>query len=230
MKKILFTTMVLFGFCSIAHSQIEEKMQKEGVVQGAIFNKNGEEIAGYIKVKKDVYGMETKLHYPAPWSYQDDIQFISKDVFDNTPEIKKKLYKKYGPKDINGYRYEELYFEAVKYADMSAVGLNMFPKWMFLRRIIDGKISVFYYYDNPPSVLKGETFEPYYVKCAQEQVVYRKSKDGKLKLIEGVVRLNICKDWEDCPLVKEKYDGGAYPGSRLEQCLQAIKDYNENCN
>jgi hypothetical protein len=230
MKKVLLTTVVLFGICSMAHGQIEEKIQKEGVVQGAIFTKNGEEIAGYIKAKKDVYGMDKKQYYPAPWTYQDDIQFIPKDVFENTIEIKRKMYKKYGPKDISGYRYEELYFEAVKYADMSAVGLNMFPKWTFLRKIIDGKISVFYHYDNPPTVLVGETFEPYYIKCAKEQVVYRKGKDGKLKLIEGIAGLKISKDWEDCPLVKEKYDGDVYSGSRVEQCLQAIQDYNENCN
>jgi hypothetical protein len=230
MKKVLFTTVVLFGICSMAHGQIEEKIQKEHVVQGAIVNKNGEEIAGYIKIKEPVYGEVTKKPYPAPWSYQDNIRFISKDVFENTPEIKSKQYKKYSAKDISGYWYEGAYFEAVKYADMSAVGLNMFPKWMFLRRIVDGKISVFYHYDDPPTVLQGETFESYYDKCAEGHAVYRKGRDGKLKLIEGVAGLKISKDWEDCPPVKEKFDGDVYSGSRLERCLQAIKDYNENCN
>jgi hypothetical protein len=230
MKKVLFTTALLFGLFIVLHGQIEEKMQKEGVVPGAIFNKNGEEIAGYIKAKKDVYGMHTKLYYPAPWEYQDDIHFIPKDVFENTPEIKKKLYKKYGPKDISGYRYEELYFEAVKYADMSSVGLNMFAKWMFLRKVMVGKMEVFYHYENPPAVTVNEPIDNYYVEYAKEHVVYRKGKDGKLKLVDGVAGVNIHKDWEDCPFVKEKYDQKEYSGTKLEICLQAIQDYNENCN
>jgi hypothetical protein len=49
---------------------------------------------------------------------------------------------KYGPKDISGYRYEDMEFESAKYADMSAVGFNMIPKWMFLRRIINDKVFV----------------------------------------------------------------------------------------
>jgi hypothetical protein len=230
MKKVLFIIVLLFGFFCIAQGQIEEKMEKEGVVRGAILDKNGEEIEGYIKIKGKVYGMDTKQYYPAPWEYQDNIKFIHKDVFENTPEIKSKLYKKYGAKDIRAYQYEDMYFEAIKYADLSAVGLNMIPQWTFLRRIIDGKISVFYHYNNPPSVVVGETFESHYIECAKEHVVCRKNKEGKLKLIDGIAGLRINKDWEDCPFVKEKYDNKEYLGSMLEICLAAIKDYNENCN
>jgi hypothetical protein len=209
---------------------MEEKMRKEKVVSGTIINKNGEEVEGYIKATGEAYGMETKQYYPAPWEYQDDIKFIPKDVFENTEKLKGKMYKKYGPKDIRGYRYEDMYFEAVKYADMSSVGLNMFAKWMFLRKVIDGKMEVFYHYENPPKVLVNESVEPYYIQCAEEHVVYRKGKDGKLKLISGVAGLNIQKDWEDCPLVKEKYDQKEYTGGKMEACLKAIQDYNENCN
>jgi hypothetical protein len=231
MKKIVITTALLFGLFGVLHGQIEEKMKNEKVVQGSIVNKNGEEIEGYIKAKGDVFSSNAKKYFPAPWEYQDDIKFISKDVFENTEQLKGKMYKKYGPKDILAYRYEDMYFEAVKYADMSSVGLNMFAKWMFLRKVIDGKMEVFYHYVNPPSVISAkESFETYYVTCAEEHVVYRKGKDVKLKLIDGVAGINIHKNWEDCPYVKEKYDQNEYSGSKIEICLKAIQDYNENCN
>jgi hypothetical protein len=141
------------------------------------------------------------------------------------------MYKKYGPKDISGYRYENMIFESVKYADMSAVGFGMLGKKMFMRKIIDGKISLFYHYDNPPTVLVGETFESYYKECAQEHVVYRKGKDGKLKLAGSIVSRKIDQElFEDCPYVKEKLDTDVYSGSSNEKRWLAIEDYNEHCN
>jgi len=230
MKKVFFITVLLFGFFSIATSQVEEKMKEEKVVRGSIFFKDGKEIEGYIKAKGKVHGLTINQSYPAPWEFQEDIKFISKDEFENAPKIKGNMYKKYGTKDISGYHYEDMYFEAVKYADMFAIGLNMIPKWMFLRRVIDGKISVFYHYDSPPSVTVGETIESFYIKCAKENVVWRKGANGKLKLLEGLVGLNIGKDFDDCPYVKEKFTNKEYSGSALETRLMAINDYNQNCN
>lgn len=227
MKKLVFAAVLLGSFTTV-NGQVEDKMKKEGVVKGSIF-KDGQEIEGYIKVKGQVYGSTTKEYYPAPWEFQDDIKFIPKDVFENTEKIKSKLYQKYGPKTIGGYRYENMEFESVKYADVSTVGLNMIAKWMFLRRIVDDKIAIFYHYDNPPSVVSGETFEQYYLECAKEKVVYRKGKEGKLKLVDAINGINMSKDWEDCPFVKEKQANGEYSGGRLEVRLQAIDDYNKNC-
>ena len=227
MKKVLVTTVVLFGLFSMAMGQIEEKMTGEGVVKGSIF-KDGKEIEGYIKAMGKVYGSDHQA-YPAPWHFQGDIKFIPKDEFENTPKITGKMYKKYGPKDIGGYRYEDMYFEAVKYADMSAVGLNMIPKWMFLRKIISGKISVFYHYSSPPTVTVGESFESYYEECTREKIVCRKGEDGKMKLMGSINSLNIEKDFEDCPYVTEKITNKEYSGTLLERHLKAIEDYNQYC-
>jgi hypothetical protein len=228
MKTIVFTILLLFGIFGMANAQIEEKMKKEGVAKGSIF-KDGQETEGYIKSKGTVRGMDDQI-YPAPWEFQGDIKFIPKDVFENTEKIKGNLYKKYSAKDIDAYRYEDMNFESVKYADMSAVGLNMIPKKMFLRKIADDKISIFYHYDSPPSVVVGETFESYYVECAKEHIVYRKGPDGKVKQVDAINGINMDKDWEDCPYVKEKQANKEYIGNRLEVRLMAIEDYNKNCN
>jgi hypothetical protein len=227
MKTLVFATVLLFGICSMTNAQIEEKMKAENVVKGAIF-KNGEEIEGYIKAIGKVYESDINEEYPAPWEFQGDIRFIPKDVFENTEKIKGKLYQKYGPKDISGYRYEDLFYESVKYADMSAVGLNMLSKKMFLLRIVDDKISIFYHYQTPPSVVSRTR----YIDCAKEHIIYRKGADGKLKLLEApssLGGLNMDKDWEDCPYVKEKQANGGYSGSHIEVRLEAIADYNKNC-
>ncbi|MDR0559776.1 MAG: hypothetical protein LBG92_06370 [Prevotellaceae bacterium] len=217
----------LFGVYGTVNCQIEDKMKNEGVVKGFII-KDGVETEGYIKAKGIIYSREQ--YYSAPWQFQDDIRFIPKDVFENTPKIKSKLYKKYAPKDIDAYRYEDMLFESVKYADMSSVNINMFSQRMFMRRIIDGKISVFYHYVSPPVVLVGEPIEPYYVSCAKEQVVYRKDKDGKLKLMDTVSGINLDKELDNCQYIREKRENGGYSGNQMEIRLSVIEDYNKNCD
>ena len=259
MKKNVFMTVVLLSIFCYANAQIEEKMEKEGVQKCTIF-KDGQEIEGYMTKKGFESGAFIGQNAPAPWQFQGDIKFIPKDVFENTEKIKGNMYKKYSAKDISGYSYEGNYYEAVKYADMTGVSLSMFPKWMFMKRVIDGPISAFFYYDSPGPIVIGKDendIKDIYRDCAQEMIVYRKGKDGKLKAItRGITGgVNIDKDLEDCPLVKAKlenkeYDVDVTEGSVLEGSklgalanklykhsdegvgasrLAAIKDYNTNC-
>jgi len=255
MKKNVFLTVFLLSiFCLASAQEIEQKMKDQGVAKGVIY-KDGKEIEGYIKQKGKVYGFTSAQYLPAPWDFQGDIKFIPKDEFENTAKIKGNMYKKYGPKDISGYTYEDTYFEAVKYADMTAVGLNMIPKWMFMKKVINGPISAYYYYDTPTIIVSNDA-EATYKECAQEIVVYKKGKDGKLKAITGGIKgVNIDKDLDDCPFVKAKldnkeYDTNALDGSGLENSkagkllsklsklsgdgaaasrIAAIEDYNANC-
>ena len=229
MKKLVFLAAVLFGFFTTINGQIEEKMEKESVVRGAIF-RNGQEIEGYIKKKGIVREHTTNEEFPAPWDFQKDIRFIPKDVFENTQKLKNNMFKKYGAKNISGYRYEDMIFESVKYADMTAVGVNMIAKWMFLHSVINDKVSIFYHYNSPPSVFIGSLVQEY-LNCAKENVVYRKGKDGKVKLVaEGLFGFNIEKELGDCPYVKEKNANDGYKGDRLSSRLEAINDYNQNCD
>ena len=115
-KLILFLALTLVS--TGAHSQLSEKIKKEKVVVGLII-KDGKEIQGYIKSTGTAY--TRGKFFPAPWQFQSDIKFISKDVFEQTEKIKNKLFENYGPKEIDGYRYDTLVYESVKYSDLSEI-------------------------------------------------------------------------------------------------------------
>lgn len=238
MSLLLGLTISVFCF-----GQDAKKMQEEGVVPGIIY-KNGGEVQGYIRKMGTTYS-ENKT-YAAPWEFQSKIKFIPKDVFEKNEKIKNKFYEEYESKDCDGYKYDTLNFESVKYADMSAVGMNMLPKKMFMRRISEDKISLFYYFNSPPAVgvyQPGE-YEKLLEDCAVINHVYRVGKDGKLKLVND---LNIEKELASCPMVIEKQAKGEYKvlGSeentsglnklvnnsvfRVQVRMMAIEDYNKNC-
>lgn len=240
MKHSIICLCLVLGIPFFCSGQTEDKMEKEGVVAGVIY-KNGGEIQGYIR-KTGMAHVIDKV-YPAPWLFQSEIRFIPKDVFDNNEKIKNKFFETYEAKDCDGYKYDTLVFESVKYADMSAVGMNMLPKKMFMRKVLDDKISLFHYFKSPPAVISG-SFESIYIDCAKPNLVYRVGKDGKLKQVND---LNINKELSDCPLVIEKQSKGEYEvvgskgeSSRLKKLvdnmvfreqvrLMAIEDYNNNC-
>ncbi len=244
MKNFIFSTLVLLCISVAAFGQIEEKMKKEGVVRGTIL-KNGGKIEGFIKIEGTVYEMNTKEWFPAPWEFQDGIKFIPTDVFEKNEKIKNKLFDKYEPKDCDGYIYDDMEFESVKYADMSAVGMGMIPKKVFMRKISEDKISLYQFFATPPSVTTGpDGFKPFYEECNIIQWVYKIGEDDKLKLVNN---LNIEKELSDCPMVVEKQAKGEYKAvgdeenqSKMNKLinnsvfkeqvrLMAIADYNENC-
>ncbi len=212
MKRVFFLSVITLLLSSSSFCQIEKKMKAENVVKGIVY-KNGKEIQGYIKKTGIEYTSDKS--FPAPWQFQSGIKFIPADVFEKNEKIKNKFYDKYRPKDCDGYKYDTLLFETVKYADMSAVGMNMIPKKMFMRKIVDDKISIFFHYASPPSVVGPEGFEPYYLECAKENIVYRKGKSGKLKLVNN---LNIRKELNDCPYIMEKY------GKKKDQAKEINKE------
>ncbi len=245
MKHLLISLILLFGASSVIFGQLEEKMKKEGVVKGTVIIK-GKTIDGFIKRMGLTY--HDNEWYPAPWDFQSKIKFCPAKTFEKTEKIKNKHFEKYDAKDIDGYTYDSLIYESVKYADMSAVGMDMLPKKMFMRRITEDKISLFHHFYKMPDVMVYEGNE--YVELLQENaipnLVYRIGKKGKLKLVNN---LNIEKELADCPSVVEKQQKGEYKvvGKEGEETsglkkvlnnsvfrenvrLQAIQDFNENCN
>ena len=233
--------MLLLLVSTIGFSQHDtEKMKKEHVVIGTIIKK-GKTVDGYIKIKSDVSWNERT--FPAAWTYQSDIHFIAKDDFDKLEKVKRKHFEKYQPKDIDGYTYEDLVYETVKYSDMSAVGMGMVPKKMFMRKVSEGSITLFHYFSSPPAIVSGpEGFAPYYEASSTPQIVYRKGEDGKLKLVNN---LNIKKELAECTVVQDKHGKGIYNDTEIEKSglsklvnntllreetrLLAIKDFNEHC-
>ena len=218
-----------------------EKMEKENVVAGSV-TKKGKTTEGYIKRKYDVSSNGRAFH--AGWDYQSNIKFISKEDFDKLEKIKGKHFEKYQPKDIDGYIYDTLIYETVKYSDMSAVGMGMIPKKMFMRKVDKGSISLFHFFSSPPAIASGpEGFAPYYEASSTPQIVYRKGNDGKLKLVNN---MNIKNELAECTMVQEKHSSGVYNNDddpeksglaklanntllREQTRLLAIKDFNENC-
>lgn len=241
MKKAFFTSSFLLFLSMMLHGQIEEKIIKERVVPGKIL-KDGKELDGYIKRTGSLAG--DSKNYAAPWLFQDDVKFIPKDIFEKTEKIKGSLYEKYGPDDCEGYSYDTLTFESVKFSNMTNVGFGMLGQKLFMQVISRDKISMYHFFNSPPKVITGaDTWEKYYLECAEPNLVYRIGKDGKLKIIE---HLNIEKELADCPSVVEKHKNQGYQDENLKGRkglfaamgklndldmvrVRAIEDYNQSC-
>ena len=235
MKKVFLSLILVCLSVSIfAQSKSLEQKIKDEDVQECVLYKGGEEIQGYIK-KMVVYDYETI--FPAPWLYQKQIRFIPKDIFEKTEKIKGKMYVSYEPKDCDGYKCDSKEYVSVKYSDMSAVGMSMIPKKIFMQKVLDGKVSIFYHYQEPPVVMTGSA-APYYIECGKEEIVYQIGENGKLKLLNN---LNIDKEMADCPYVIDKWSKGEYNkvagkkvlsvilNDNLNKKVEAILDYNSNC-
>jgi hypothetical protein len=244
-KSALFYLSITFCVLQSAYGQLEEKMMRENVERGSIILK-GKEVEGYIKKKGTGYIDSERLS--APWQFQDDIRFISKEVFENKEKIKNRDFNKYSPKDIDGYKYngDSLTFVSNKYSDMSAVGTGMIPKWKFMREVLDGEISIYHHYQSPPSVGSTTGLRAMYVEYAENpEIVYQKGEDEKMKLVNG---MNVEKELADCEEVVKKFQNQEYEVLensneeksklkslanktvfRVESRITAIKAYNETC-
>jgi hypothetical protein len=242
-KKTVFTLVVLVFATITSYAQLEEKIKRENVTPGTII-KDGKEIEGFFRSIHQVHS--TSKAFPSPWRFQEEVSFITKEDFTNIPKLKGKNYKKYTAKELEGYRYDTLTFESVKYADMSAVGMGMVAKKMFLRKVHSGKISMYHHHATPPNVTTGPGgFDSHYIECGKPNLVYRIGENGKLSLVNS---LNIKKELADCPTVVEKHEKGLYKVTsdqeketgkaekflnsiafRDEVRLLAIEDYNTNC-
>ncbi len=240
MKGIKFLVLSAFLFAHVVvWAQLEEKIKSENVISGVIFL-DGKEIPGYLKKmgKTEVFDKP----FDAPWQFQSEVLFIGKDEFEKTEKIKNKMFQSYSAKEIEGYKYDTTYYESVKYSDMSAVGMNMIAKKVFMQKVLAAKISLFIYYNSPPALVDGSSYQQAYTEAAIPKMVYQVGKEGKLKLVNN---LNINKELADCPAVIEKYAKGEYSSSnsalnnknkflnntlfREDVRLAVIQDYNNTC-
>jgi len=220
MKKLLllvFATILCFN----AYSQLEEKMKKYDVIEGSV-TKDGKTIQGYIKKIDN------------PWRYQLEIKFIEKNKFEKTEKIRNKHFTKYKPRRCDGYTYGgTLKYVSAKYADIakSELSLSMLPKWVFIQKIMDGRISFYYYFSIPKNIedIKAEPF----LLCKKEG-----NKTAKL-----VLTLSVKKMMKDCSKVAEKFAQDNYKAEeysygekfgkdlveREKTRVMAIMDYNKTC-
>lgn len=232
---------LMLSFTLHAQEISQEKMKDSGVVAGAII-KNGQRIDGFIKEIHKAYSNQES--FDNPWDYQKEILFITVEELSKLKKVKRKYFEKFRAKDIDGYVYDSLEYISVKYADLTAVGPGMLPRQMFLRKVVDGPVSIYHHFNSPPAVASGpEGFKPYYLECAKPTVVYRIGDQGKPRPLNS---LNIKKELADCPHVIEKYESGQYGDedektgkliqfagntlAREQLRVAVISDYNTACN
>ncbi|MEN8247825.1 MAG: hypothetical protein ABFS32_02745 [Bacteroidota bacterium] len=242
MKKLIIVTFLVASIVTAAEAQFEEKMKKENVVEGIVYQ-DGKELHGYIK---NIYYVKADgLSYFAPWKFQEYVVFYPKDVFENTEKLKRKHFELLKAKDCDGYKIDTLIYESVKYAHLEGVGVAM-PKKMFLRKVLDDKISLFLFFKSPPPAMTSYDGQANVLKeAAKPYNIYRVKIEGKLK---QVADMNIKKELADCSFVTEKEAKGEYKasqgdqesskllklmkdaGNREESRFKAIADYNTNCS
>lgn len=244
MRKTVIFLLAVVGVSVSSYAQLKEKIREQKVVSGAIY-KNGAEIEGYIQAIGTI--SYNGKDYPAPWQFQSSVKFIPKEIFENTEKIKNSAYILYDAGSCDGYRYDTTYYESVKNGKFSSDGISGTAKKIFLKRILESKVSLFHYFKTPPnaSPYQANEYEIALENCAIVNVVYRKGNEGVLKLVRDLI---IEKDLSDCPIVVEGYAAGKYRSvsvggnasgiTRLlnrtmfrEQVrMMAIEDYNKNCN
>lgn len=189
MKRALLTAFILaLCFGLYATVELEHKQYK-----GYIIEKDGSRTSGVIWRK-------------GPIRDQKRIDFITEEDWNSLKKNKRKYFTEYKPKEILGYGYGDIHYLSGKYADMSAVGMNMFAKSYFLKVLSQGKINAYIFYEGPE--LKTEETEEAIVIYLEEQKAILLQKDnGKIKVSEQV---SIPELIADCPEVKEKYIAGEY--------------------
>lgn len=197
----MFLLTLLVACFTISYAQREFKANQ---FEGKIILKNGKEKVGVIEIK----GNEEQ----SPWLKQESVKYISKENF-NKEKLKNKDKEKYSPKDIQGFYAGDRYFESIKYADMSAVGASMIPKWYFVEKLVDGKLDIYKFYRSPGKVgvAVGEEeiaeMERFEEECRTQPNLLIQLEDGKIK---NVLNVDIYEYISGCETVLAKYKNGEY--------------------
>jgi hypothetical protein len=193
MKKFnLLFVLLLFGTAVMAQTELLNGQHK-----GYIVTKDG---------KKDgiiwMDGADSQ-----PWANQKNIKFLTEDAFSKITKNKAKYFEEFSSKEILGYGFDANEYEAVKYADMSAVGPDMLAKMYFLKVLTKGNISVYIYYRTPPSIVSGSDVNKTDEEWAQDNDIVIKKGNEKAKSTESIELVDLISD---CPTVKDKYLNGDY--------------------
>jgi len=188
---------LVFVFIIFAGTILGQPELKPGQHKGYILTKDGKQ--------EGIIWLEGSL--TRPWQLQKKISFITEDGFAKLEKNKAKYFTDYKAKEILGYGFDDIVFEAVKFADLSAVGPDMLAKMYFMRVLVSGKLSVYKYYRTPPTVLSGSDVNKTDEEWAEDNELVIKKGDEKSKTAESVEMVELI---EDCPAVKEKYLSGGY--------------------
>jgi len=241
MKKRILLIAFIAGFM-VTNSVAQEYELAFDESPGYIITSKGKKVDGYLDLSADKY----------PWYDQEDIKFFTEEATKDG-KVKNREKEKYDPKDIKGYYTKGFYYESMKYSNMSAVGPAMLPKWYFLKRLVDGKMSIYKFYEKPMQVGESSAVEADTKRALNNpHIVIFKEGDKKTEKLKNVKDIDILEYISDCEYVKKKYlDGGygikpmdneekkgvkGFVSRVVDANVQAgyieeiAKDYNENCN
>ncbi|MEQ9261572.1 MAG: hypothetical protein RLP14_00275 [Owenweeksia sp.] len=175
---------------------------KSDEVKGQIITKKGEVLNGYIKLKGDE---------KSPWDNQESVEFFTEDAMADG-KVKRKERERYHPDDIKAYIAGDRYFESQKFSLMKmTVGIGISAEY-FVERIVDGAITLYYFYDSPDPMVVTTT-EEQRVAYKEELEAMRTNpnlllkKDGELTVLQKV---DFGDYISECPEVQEKYNSGGY--------------------
>lgn len=183
-----------------------------------------------------------------PWDLQKKVFFMPEKKYLKAKKLKKKDFDKYGPKDIKGYQVYERVFLSRKYSEGATMGVSLLSVQHFLEALVQGKMTVFRYYDSPDAVgalgAKAQQAE----ESINNPVLIIEMEGEKMKPVNMV---NFYEILESCPVVYEKYETGGYGFIPKEEekkgkglkgmfnrametemndfVLDLAKDYNQEC-
>lgn len=172
---------------------------------------NGNEKEVYIKKARTVDVNGEQL--PAFGEFERGISIIEKTIFEKYDKIKKKYIVSISPKDCDGFKYEDYFFETVKFTvDPTAAGTNAIPKKFFLRQLKKyDKLTFYAYY--PTENVKFGTDEKLAEEMKDPGIIYSFNGSDKAKWVET---LHIKKELADCPAILDKLENKMYKVDRTE--------------
>lgn len=208
MKKRIVLCVILGILLSSLNVFLHAEEGEDCIRNGYIITSKNEKIEGMLWLPLDKFFSEKE--------FQTKVYFLPTEEFEALKKLKKKKFKKYGPKKIKGYGFDDFKLLSVKYADTSAASFAMFGKKYFLHSIEEGKINVFRYYQfdegeaNNKQTAELDSDDPEEKKKATLGYFYQilvQKDGGKLKNNETV---NMKKLVGDCKFVYDKYLAGGY--------------------
>jgi hypothetical protein len=199
MKKNLLILMVLNLMALAAFAQ--EPVLNDNQFKGHIIKANGETEEGILELRGGQF---------SPWANQTEVKFISLEKF-TSGQVKKKDWTAYSPKQISGYSIGEKTFVSQKYANMAAVGPDMLARMYFIEKVVDGKLTIYRFYETPLMMASGPNasaeLEASQLQCRNHPQVLVQKDGGKVK---GLGEIDITKYIDDNAEVLEKYNTGGY--------------------
>lgn len=189
-KNALFMGALLFFSATLSNAQELSDFTHEGAI---IFpNGNEKEVIIYGDLKRPDLRLK-------------NITTVDKELFYSGIKIKNKHRIKYKSKDIKGYKIGDVRYEAIKYADMTAIGPASLGAVYFMEVLKEGSINLYKFYE-----------EEIFPQLPQETIYEEVEKNARILIQKGddkvreVINVNLAEYIDDEHEILAKYENGDY--------------------